>query len=96
MSRLALNWRTVTDSRSSAFFVKHTRLAVALCYQSRFAIYETRGPANADGSYDDYYQVADAATVSDADIKAGKSPKVVFRSVGLDLNAALSFCDNNA
>lgn len=94
MSRLGdLQWRTLTDSRSPKFFVKHTRLAVAFYARHRFGIYEVRGAADSDGSYADYYVVTDAETVSDAEVKAGVKPRAVFRSPVLDLQAALDFCD---
>lgn len=96
MSVPALTWRTMTDSRSPKFFVKGTPLAVAFYLLHRFGIYEMRGPANPDGSYDDYYVVTDAATVDDADLKAGKLPRRVFTSRTLDLKAALEFCDKAA
>lgn len=96
MSRLGnLQWRTITDSRSPKFFVKHVRLAVAFYGHHRFGIYEVRGAADGDGSYADYYVVTDAETVSDAEVKAGIMPKVVFRSPVLDLSAALDFCDKS-
>jgi hypothetical protein len=92
----SLTWRSLTDSRSDRFFVKHTRVAVAFYALHRFGIYETRGPANADGSFDDYYIVTDAHTVSDAALREGKAPVAVHRSAGLDLAAVIAWCDQQA
>lgn len=89
----ALTWRSLTGSRSDRFFVKHTRLAVAFYASHRFAIYEMRGPRNADGSFDDYYIITDAETVTDAQMREGVAPGVVYRSTGLDLGAVIAFCD---
>jgi hypothetical protein len=93
MSVPALNWRTVTGARSDRFFVKHTRLAVAFYHGHRFAIYEIRGARNTDGSFNDYYVVADAHTVSDADIAAGRSAAIVHRTTDLDLPGVIAWCD---
>lgn len=91
MSRVALNWRTVTDSRSPKFFVKQTELAYALYLNSRFAICEMRGAGRADGSFADFYRVRDAYTVSDAEVAKGVRAKVAFSCDTLE--AALLWCD---
>lgn len=91
-----LEWRTIADSRSPHFFRKHTRLAVAFYLSHRFAIYEMRGPANSDGSFDDYYIVTDAHSVNDEDLRSGVLPKIVYRTSTLDIAQAVEFCDNAA
>lgn len=68
-----LNWQYVTDPRDPKFKVKGTRIAQAVCgFRSRFAIVELR-------TYDFgvVYGIADAETVSDADVKAGVRPRIV-------------------
>lgn len=74
MSRLlGLNWQYVTDYRDPKFMVSGTRIAQAVCgFQSRFAIVEIR---QRDGSV--RFGIADADTVTDAQVKAGKLPEIV-------------------
>ena len=75
MSATNLNWQYVTDPRDRKWTVKGTRLAQAVYgFQSRFAIVEIR-------TYDFgvEYGIADATTVSDAEVKAGKLPAIVKR-----------------
>lgn len=43
-----------------------------------------------DGFHDRHYYVRDAATVSDAQVRDGVRPSVVFRSD--DLDGAIRFC----
>jgi hypothetical protein len=75
-----LRWQAVTDYRDPKWSVKGTRLAQAIYgWRSRFAIVEIR-------TYDFgvRYGIADADTVSDADVKAGKRPKIVKNFETLD------------
>ena len=80
MSVPALNWQYVTDPNSPQWRVKGTRLAQAVYgFQSRFAIVELR-----TYDFEIEFGIADATTVSDADTKAGKLPKIVKRYPTLD------------
>lgn len=70
---MSLNWQAVTDYRDPKWSVKGTRLAQAVYgWKSRFAIVEIR---TLDLGV--RYGIADADTVSDADVKAGKRPEIV-------------------
>lgn len=71
-----LNWQTITPSSSPRFLIRGTEMAAALCgHWNRFQIVETR---TYDGQHSGTrYDVRDAATVSDADVKAGKRPAIV-------------------
>lgn len=72
-----LNWKFITPSNSPKFMVNGTELNQALCgNNSRFAIVEVRA-YDASMNADRRYVVRDAATVSDAEIKAGIRPKIV-------------------
>jgi hypothetical protein len=72
-----LNWRSLPYRRDS-FFVVGTELSTAIVpgTLSRFAIVEVRAR---DGDRDPrlHYSVRDASTVSDEDVKAGRSPRHV-------------------
>lgn len=100
-----LFWRTVTPSSSPAHLVKGTEIEVCFPagYHYRFAVYSVRAsqwqrdPAHIDGGYVVYdmrYRVRDAATVSDADVRAGKRPAIAFETG--DLDAALGFIQAQA
>jgi hypothetical protein len=79
-----LFWRTVTPTRSPSFNVKGTVLSSALFGKnSRFAVYEVR-TLDADRMSDREYVVRDAGLVSDADVKAGVKPPIVFRTSDYD------------
>lgn len=68
-----LRWQAVTDYRDPKWSVKGTRLAqAAYGWNSRFAIVEIRTM-----DFGVRYGIADAETVSDADVKAGKRPEIV-------------------
>lgn len=74
-----LNWRGL-DCPANRYLVKGSELAVAIVGpQSRFAVYEVR-TREADGFSGVRFDVRDANGVSDADVKAGKRPPVVFAS----------------
>ncbi len=90
-----LQWTTVTDSRSSKFFVKNTELATALVRpRCRYQICEMRTyDPSAEWPYGERYEVRDAHSVSDADIKAGVRPHIVFRASTFD--EIVAFCENN-
>lgn len=80
MSAVLLEWRNLSyDPRQ--FFVVGTELNAAAVPGTlhRFVIYETRGYPRRDGPGDVYYAVRDAYTVSEADVRIGKRPKVVAR-----------------
>jgi hypothetical protein len=78
MSAPILSWRGLPYSRD-AFLTKGTELAFAYVpgTLSRFAIYETRGGRDEHGHPTLVYRLRDAATVSDADLRAGKRPSVI-------------------
>jgi hypothetical protein len=68
-----LRWEYVTDYRDPKWSVKGTRLSQAIYgWRSRFAIVEIRTM-----DFGVRYGIADAETVSDADVKAGKRPEIV-------------------
>lgn len=70
-------WRTITGHRSPKFFVKWTELAIQLVGPHfRFSISEVRMP-NAAGEASNIYQVRDAHTVTDAELRAGGRAKVI-------------------
>lgn len=74
-----LSWRGV-DYEKSRFFVKGTILAQAIVpgTLSRFAVREVRGGIGDDGYSTLRYGLADASTVSDDDVRAGKLPLVIY------------------
>ena len=86
-----LQWRTVTPSNDPKFMVDGYVLAAAYVpgTQSRFLVEEVRCRVRdaVDGQLysSTTYRVRDAATVSDADVAAGKSSRVVYRSDDMDL-----------
>lgn len=75
-----LSWRTITPSNNPKFTVKGTELAQAIVpgTNSRFAIVEVR-TIDADRFLSVTYYVRDAKTVSDAEVRDGIKPKIVFR-----------------
>lgn len=74
-----LNWRSL-DCPPERYLVKGSELAVVLVGpRSRFAIYEIR-TREADGFGGTRYEVRDAEQISDADVKLGKRPPVVYRA----------------
>lgn len=84
-----LNWTSLVSSRDQKFLVKGTELACAIVpnHHSRFALYEVRRYVTGDNGKwwsDVGYRIRDAATVSDADLKNGKRPRVVFEAEGMD------------
>lgn len=85
-----LNWRSL-DCPPDKYLVKGSRLAVALYGpNNRFAIYEVR-TLEPDGFSGTRYTVADASLISDAEVKAGKSPPVVFN--GETPDECMSYCN---
>ncbi|AKF13634.1 hypothetical protein PHIN3_371 [Sinorhizobium phage phiN3] len=100
-----LNWRTVTPSRSPSYEKNGTELECAIVpgTRSRFQVCSIRksryvkDSRAADGygyvELDCTYVVRDAETVSDADVKAGIRPKIVFDCKTLD--EALKFCQES-
>jgi len=78
---ITLSWHGV-DYEKSRFFVKGTILAQSIVpgTLSRFAVREVRGGIGDDGYSTLRYELADAATVSDADVRAGKLPRSVYWS----------------
>ena len=88
-----LNWRSL-NCPADKFLVKGSKLAVALYgQQSRFAIYEVR-TREADGFAGTNYMVTDASLISDAKVKAGKLPPVVF--TGQTPEDCQAYCDGQA
>lgn len=74
-----LNWRSL-ECPANRYLVKGSELAVAIVGpQSRFAIYEVRTRED-DGFSGTRYVVRDATKISDADVKAGMRPPIVFSS----------------
>jgi len=91
---MRLEWSPLTTSRDPGFMVKGTELAQAIVpgTRSRFAIVEVRA-LGADRMPDVTYRVRDAETVSDADVRAGKRPAVVFHG---DYDACVAYCREHA
>lgn len=80
----ATNWRVLLTSRDHNFMVKGHALAVTLYGpQSRFAVYEVR-TLEADGYCGTRYRVHDAAQVSDAEVRAGKSAPAIAHGLTWD------------
>jgi hypothetical protein len=82
------DWRTICPSTNAAHLVRGTELEVSIPagFLSRFAIYSVRRmewvsdptlPAGGIWAHDVSYRVRDAATISDAEVKAGVRPKIV-------------------
>ncbi|AGR48102.2 hypothetical protein SmphiM12_470 [Sinorhizobium phage phiM12] len=99
-----LNWRTVTPSRSPSYEKNGTELECAIVpgTRSRFQVCAIRKSRwvkidfSINGGYvelDCTYVIRDAETVSDADVKAGIRPKIVFDCKTLD--EALKFCQES-
>lgn len=90
-------WSSIIDSRSPKFLVKGHELAQALVVPGyRFAIIEVRSQEIDENGVrypGTRYRVRDAHTVSDADVKAGKRPGVVFDCQGFD--EALAWCEQH-
>lgn len=88
------NWRSIRNSRSSDYMVKGSELSVAVPpgHHSRYAIYEVRcfrpvepAPIIGPREYSDVrYHIRDAGAVSDAQVRDGVRPPVVFRADTLD------------
>lgn len=79
----ALDWRSLPYP-AGADLIKGTALAQAIVpgTRSRFAVVEVR-TREADGFPGVRYSVRDAHTVSDADIRDGKTPREVARFDGV-------------
>lgn len=87
----ALDWHIMIDYRHPKFMVKGHELAQTLYGpSSRFAIVEVRAMM-ADRSMGTRYRVRDAQTVSDAEVKAGIRPKIVWEGESFD--EAKAYCD---
>ena len=77
MSRHPTSWRTLIGSANPKFMVKGHELAVTLYGDNaRFSVSEVR-VIEADGYCGTRYRVRDAHTVTDAEVRAGKSSQVV-------------------
>jgi hypothetical protein len=76
---LPLNWRSLVKSHDPRFLVKGTEIGRALFAGARYAIYEIR-TLEADRMPGLRYAIRDAHLVSDAEVKEGKRPPVIFRS----------------
>lgn len=89
---MTLNWRSVTPSTDRKFMVKGTELSVAIVpgTLSRFQLCEIRS-YDAAGEADRVYQVRDAATVNDDEIKRGIRPRVVATVATID--EAVKYCN---
>lgn len=85
-----LNWQTITGSLDPRYMVKGTELAQAILpgNHCRFALVEVRC-YDADRNSDVTYRVRDAETVTDAEVKSGTRPRVVFEG---SYDDALKFC----
>lgn len=99
---IEFNWRTITASRDPAHEKAGTELECALVARSRFAVISVRvtrwvkQPYYINGGYvqlDCRYEVRDADKISDAQVKAGERPPVVFRAD--DLDAVVAFLKDN-
>ena len=79
MSAVTLSWRSMPYGKDQ-FFVKGTVLAQAIVPGTghRFAIREVRGGRDDKGFSTLRYGLADAATVSDVEVRDGILPRVVF------------------
>lgn len=88
-----MNWRNVTPSNSTRFFVKGTELnnAIVPGTLSRFQICEIRCYDH-ERQADRRYAVRDAETVSDAQIHKGKRPEIVKWFD--DENSAVEWCSH--
>ena len=75
---MELNWQSLTPSNSPKLMVKGAELNQAVCrlHNSRYAIVEVR-IYDINRHADTGYSIRDAATVSDAEVKAGKRPKQI-------------------
>lgn len=73
-----LDWRTITPSNDQKRWVKGCELESCIPpgFLSRFRIVSIR-VYDADRNADVRYSVRDAATVTDAEVKAGKLPRSV-------------------
>lgn len=97
-----LNWRSVCNSREPAYEKAGTVIDVAIVPRtlSRFQIKAVRKTRYVQTKFaqdgmgyvelDCRFEVADAETVTLADVRDGIEPKTVFKSD--DLNDALAFC----
>lgn len=92
INALSLDWFVPMNYDSSRRNVKGTRLMGAFypARSCRFCIYEVRTML-ADASLSTTYHVTDAETVSDADVRLGRRPSVVFRSD--DIDDCLRYCE---
>ena len=79
MSVVSLSWHGVPYAKDR-FFVKGAVIAQALVpgTLSRFAVREVRSGRDDEGYPTLRYALADAETVSDAEVREGKLPKAVF------------------
>jgi hypothetical protein len=87
----ALAWRTLPAAGTPQGMVKGTELACAVVPDTshRFVVYEVRVML-ADRTLDVAFHVRDAGAISDADVRDGKRPPVVFRSD--DCDKAVAWC----
>lgn len=98
------DWRTLIPSNDPRHVNRGSELEVSIPkgepFRSRFAIYSVRvtgwerDPMAPNGGYaitDCTYRVRDAHSVSDAQVKAGERPKIVFEAATLDQVEAFLF-----
>lgn len=91
------DWRTLIPSNDPRHVKRGSEIEVSIPkgepFRSRFAIYSVRvtgwekDPMAPNGGYlitDATYRVRDAETVSDAQVKSGDRPKIVFEAPTLD------------
>lgn len=98
MSAVRLEWRSLPYDPSK-FLVVGTEIAAAYVpgTLSRFAVVETRGHPHDNYAGDVRYALRDAETVSDADVRAGRRPKMVgwFDTPDEAVEFALSSLENH-
>lgn len=88
---MMLEWRTVTSANDPKYLVRGTVLSSAYVpnCRKRFLIEEVRSQewdAVDNRHYSSTaYRLRDAETITDADVRSGKSSEIVFRSDDLDL-----------
>lgn len=92
-----LQWRPILTSADPKFMVKGHVLASALYGpQNRFLIEEVRAMVDDASCFEGYYmgvcyRVRDAATVTDAQVRAGQHSKIIGQME--TAQAAMAFCD---
>lgn len=79
------SWSPLISSNHHDFMVKGTELAWTIIpgFRSRFALYEVR-TFDADGYSDVRYRVRDAEKISDAEVREGKRPPIIWEGENYD------------